>query len=114
VGEGLPEYLYHYGFSRNADSILKKGLLPSSKEDPLVYLTPRGNLSPLQAQIDLALRPNRGLTDAVFQVDVRMLRSMGVDISQPTVVPRLFNMPGGGIQYTIKGDIPPAAIEKIR
>jgi len=83
--------------------------------DGKIYLTTTDNLSPLQAQIDLALAPNAGLRDAVFQVDVKMLRSMGVDISQPELVPRLFNMPGGGIQHTIQGaNVPATAIQRIR
>ncbi len=107
------ESLYHYGFSSDAESIIKNGLRPGM--DGKIYLTTTDNLSPLQAQIDLALAPNAGLRDAVFQVDVKMLRSMGVDISQPELVPRLFNMPGGGIQHTIQGaNVPATAIQRIR
>lgn len=66
--------------------------------DGKIYLTTTDNLSPLQAQIDLALAPNAGLADAVFQVDVKMLRSMGVGHFTTELVPRLFNITGGGVQ----------------
>jgi hypothetical protein len=45
---------FHYTFKGAAASIERTGLKPGS------YLTPDGRLSPLQAQIDLALPPNRG------------------------------------------------------
>jgi hypothetical protein len=56
------------------------------------------SISPLQAQIDLALPPNRGLRDAVVRVDLAGLRRAGCNVPEFTRVPRKFNMPGGGTE----------------
>jgi hypothetical protein len=52
------------------------------------YATPNWDLSPLQAQIDLALPPNRGLASAMVRVNVTGLRSAGYDIPEATQVGR--------------------------
>lgn len=57
--EGL-EAAYHYTRPQNVASIQSKGLLEGA------YATPNGGLSPLQAQIDLALPPNRGLPGSLL------------------------------------------------
>jgi len=62
------------------------------------YATPDGRLSPLQAQIDLALAPNRGLRNAQVRIDLEALRGAGYEIPPVTQVPRMFNMPGGGFE----------------
>jgi RHS repeat-associated protein len=100
--------LYHYGFERNASKILSEGLIPGASGK--VYTTPAGNLSPLQAQIDLALAPNRGLPDAVFEIDVQALRDMGIEIPDSSLVGRWYNMPGGGQEVVFPHPIPPEAI----
>jgi hypothetical protein len=78
---------YHYTVGSSVSSILANGLYPGT------YATPNGNLSPLQAQIDLALSPN-GLRDAVISVDLEGLRSAGYEIPEVTQVYRDYNMPG--------------------
>jgi len=108
-----PEKLYHYGFSRNADEILKSGLKPGPSGK--IYTTPQGNLSPLQAQIDLALPPNRGLRDAVFEIDVAALQKLGIDIPPSTQIGRKYNMPGGELENVFELPlIPQEAIKRVR
>jgi RHS repeat-associated protein len=108
AGRGVPEKLYHYGFARDADNILKSGLRPGG------FTTPRGDLSPLQAQIDLALPPNRGLREALFEIDVPTLRRMGVEVPPGTRIGRDFNMPGGEIEHVFDDRVPAEAIRRIR
>jgi len=107
------ETLYHYGFSTAADDIAKQGLRPGISSGK-VFTTPRGDLSPLQAQIDLALPPNRGLPDALFEIDVPTLRRMGIDVPASTPVYRNYNMPGGGLENVFDVRIPPEAIRRVR
>lgn len=99
---------YHYTFARYADSITKDGLRPGS------YATPDGNLSPLQAQLDLALPPNRGLPEVKIRVDIAGLRDAGYAIPDATRVSstvsgadgRVYTMPGGGYQMQFAYAIP--------
>jgi hypothetical protein len=104
----VPEKLYRYVFRGEVDTILKEGLAPGYGGK--VYTTPTGSLSPLQAQIDLALPPNRGLRDAVIEIDVQVLRKMGFEVPPATQVGRWFNMPGGGAEVIFNRQIPPEAI----
>jgi hypothetical protein len=62
---------------------------------------PNGDLSPLQAHIDLALPPNRGLPDAVLGVDLDFLRAAGFKVSEPIQAMRWYGMPGGGIERMV-------------
>jgi hypothetical protein len=82
---------FHYTFSRYISSIESNGLRAGS------YATKTGDLSPLQAQIDLALPPNRGLTDTILRIDLNGLRNAGYDIPEFMQVGRMFNIPGGGV-----------------
>jgi hypothetical protein len=68
----------------------------------------------LQAQIDLALPPNRGLSDAVLRVDLAGLRKAGYEIDEFTQVGRKFNMPGGGTELQLKRAIPPRFLKVVR
>ena len=92
---------------------MKEGLTQFDSRVP-VYLTPSGNLSALQAQTDLALRPNAGLRDAVYQIDVKTAQQLGVSFPAPTLVPRHYNMPGGGLEVPVYQSIPGEAIRGIR
>jgi RHS repeat-associated protein len=100
-----PEYAYHYTFARFAPSIAENGLYPGT------YLTPNGGLSPLQAQIDLALPPNRGLPDTLIRVNIGGLRNAGYEVPEPLPVGRMFNMPGGGEEMLMPESIPPEFFE---
>jgi RHS repeat-associated protein len=99
--EGIFDEAFHYTFSRYTSSIEQKGLREGS------YATPIGTLSPLQAHIDLALPPNRGLPNSMLRVDLRGLRAAGYEIPPVTQVGRDFNMPGGGYQMHFPYSIPP-------
>jgi hypothetical protein len=67
-------------------------------------------MSPLQAQIDLALPPNRGLPDALLRIDLEGLRKAGFQIPEVTQVGRSFGMPGGGFEMQFPYAIPPEFI----
>jgi hypothetical protein len=102
------EEAFHYTFGRVASLIGETGLRAGS------YATTTGELSPLQAQIDLALSPNRGLPDALFRIDLNGLRNAGYEIPPVTPVARSFNMPGGGFEMEFPYRIPPEYITRIR
>jgi len=106
AGAGLSE-AFHYTASRNVASIEANGLRAGS------YATPNGQLSPLQAQIDLALSPNRGLPSATLRVDVAGLREAGYEIPRVTQVGRSYNMPGGGYEMQFPFPIPPEFIKVV-
>jgi len=99
---------FHYTFSRYLSSIESQGLRAGS------YATPTGTLSPLQAQIDLALAPNRCLTDALLRIDLAGLRQAGYQIPEITQVGRSFGMPGGGFEMQFPYSIPPQFITVIQ
>jgi hypothetical protein len=99
---------YHYTFSESITSIEKKGLRAGS------YATPNGKLSPLQAQIDLALEPNKGLRGALLHIDLAGLRKAGYTIPKAVQVGRKYNMPGGGLEMQFSYRIPPKYIKVIR
>ena len=54
--------------------IAVEGLKPGGSGN--VFTTPHGNLSPLQAQVDLALPSNRGLPSHLLEIDVGTLQKM--------------------------------------
>jgi RHS repeat-associated protein len=96
---GLSE-AFHYTGSRNVASIEANGLRAGS------YATPNGELSGLQAQIDLALPPNRGLSGGLIRIDLAGLRQAGYEIPDVTQVGRKYNMPGGGYEMQFSYPIP--------
>jgi len=102
------EAAYHYTFAERIAAIEKEGLRADS------YTTPNGSLSPLQAQIDLALSPNQGLRNALVRIDLAGLRGAGYNIPRVTRIGRGFNMPGGDFEMVFKYRIPPKYIEVIR
>ncbi len=99
---------FHYTRSELAALIEKEGLRPGS------YLTKTGKLSPLQAQLDLALPPNRGLADAVIRVDLAGLRKAGYEVGEFTTVGRKYNMPGGGTELRFSKAIPSRFLKVVR
>ncbi|HSF33186.1 MAG TPA: RHS repeat-associated core domain-containing protein, partial [Candidatus Tectomicrobia bacterium] len=86
--------LYHYT-GANPAKIMENGLRPGASGK--VFTTSTGNLTPLQAQLDLALPPNRGLPKHLIEIDIRTLTNMGVKVPREQSVTRMFNMPGGGL-----------------
>lgn len=100
AGRGADE-AFHYTSREAIQSIEKNGLRRGS------YAAPRGDLSPLQAQIDLALPPNRGLRDSVVRVDLAGFRKSGYEVPDFSQVGRKFNMPGGGQEVQFPYSVPP-------
>jgi hypothetical protein len=49
-----------------------------------VFTTPDGTKSGLESQVDLALPPNRGVPDALLEIDTRTLNQRGVKIPEAT------------------------------
>ena len=98
---------YHYTFRDLVASIQRNGLRPGS------YVTLNGSLSPLQAQIDLALPPNRGLTNSVLTINLAGLRKAGYDVPRVTRAGRNFNMPGGEFEMQFPYEVPPEFISLI-
>jgi len=109
--ETLPPKLYHYTRAENVENILQKGL---GYDRPLTWTTPAGNLSPVQAQIELALPPNRGYPNALFEIDTATLQQLGIN---PAVGPqRIMSTPnaaGGGIEHIFNQPIPLSAIKQV-
>jgi len=108
-----PAKLYHYT-GADPQSIVDSGALKTGNVSGKVYTTPNGDLSPLQAQIDLALQPNRGLPTHLLEIDSIKLQKMGIEIPKPQLVTRMFNMPGGGYEVVFSQRIPSSAITIIR
>jgi hypothetical protein len=105
-----------YTFERHASSIEKDGLRKGS------WATPAGDLSPLQAQVELALPPNRGLPDLVVRINLAGLREAGYEIPAVTRVSnvvrgvdgRVYSMPGGGWEMQFRYPIPPEFVTVVR
>ena len=95
---------FHYTFSKYLQSISRNGLRQGT------YATRSGTLSPLQAQIELALPANRGLPDAVLRIDLAGLRAAGYEIPAVTRVSSRFGLPGGGYEMQFAYPIPPQFI----
>jgi hypothetical protein len=115
-GEGSPaSSAYHYTYSEYAASIEKIGLRAGT------YATTSGNLSPLQAQLDLALPPNLGLPDAQIEIDLAGLREAGYAIPEETRVSnvvkaadgRVYSLPGGGYEMEFPYPIPPQFVKVV-
>lgn len=106
-GSGELSEAFHYTGSQNVASIEANGLRAGS------YATPDGELSPLQAQIDLALPPNRGLPGGLIRIDLAGLRQAGYDIPDVTQVGRSYSMPGGGYEMQFPYPIPPEFLKVI-
>ncbi len=70
-------------------------------------MTQAGSLSPLQAQLELALPTGRGLPDAVIRVDLAAMRKDGIKLDDFTRVSSRYGMPGGGTELRIHERIRP-------
>jgi|GEM_PF-197239 len=95
-------YLYHYTSGNAAESILANGLKVGNTSG-YSFLTNNGTLSPLQAQIELALPINKALPNTILRINVSGL--------QPAIIRRVTgNMPGfgagGGTEYLFNQQIP--------
>jgi hypothetical protein len=74
---------------------------------PFIYATTKSGLTPVQAQIELALTSNRGLPDALFEIDVEGLRKIGINpILGPRSVAGGNFGAGGGVEIIFNKPIP--------
>jgi RHS repeat-associated protein len=94
---------YRHTYGELLDGIRQNGLLRNAEGK--IYATPTGGLSPLGAQIELALPGNRQ-RNAVVKIDLEGLRKAGYKIPDPTRVNPRFGRPGGGWEYEFDFDIP--------
>jgi hypothetical protein len=77
--------------------------------------TPTEGLSPLQAQLELALPPNRGLPDRVVEIDLDALAAAGSELPSIDRIEnvvrgsegRVYSMPGGGYEMQFPYPVPP-------
>jgi hypothetical protein len=76
------------------------------------FLTPNGNLSPLQAQIELAL-PQKNTASALFEVTTEGLDPSKI-ILQRRVTGNVYNRGGGGIEILYDGPIPLENVRRVR
>jgi hypothetical protein len=98
---------FHYTFGKYLSSIHTNGLRQGT------YATRSGTLGPIQAHIELALPPNRGLPDALVRIDLAGLRQAGYHIPGLTRVTSRFRRPGGGYEMQFPYSIPPQFITVI-
>jgi hypothetical protein len=77
-----------------------------------LYLTPNGNLAPLQAGIELAL-PARNTATALFQVQITAIESSSV-IRIGRVTGNFMGRGGGGVEVVLGGPLPQGAFTRIR
>jgi RNA:NAD 2'-phosphotransferase (TPT1/KptA family) len=104
--------LYHYTGEANVAGILEKGLVPG-RASGKVWTSPNGSLTPTQAQIELALSPNRGLPGAMLEIDAAALQRAGIKPSLgPVRVQPTSNAPGGGLETIFDQAIPPEFIRR--
>jgi hypothetical protein len=76
------------------------------------FLTPNGNLSRLQAQIELAL-PQKNTASALFEVTTEGLDPSRI-ILQRRVPGNVFNRGGGGFEILYDGPIPLENVRRVR
>jgi RHS repeat-associated protein len=103
------KYLYHYTSETAAQNITKTGLKTGG--DGFLYLTNKSSLSPLQAQIELALPASRALPTSILRIDVSGL--------SPSLIRRVSgNLPGygagGGTEFLFNQNIPANLIKIIK
>jgi hypothetical protein len=98
---------FHYTASENVGSIMEKGLRSGS------YATPAGDLSPIQAQLDLALRPNTA-PNSLIRIDLEGLANTGKTLPEVNQVGRSYNLPGGGTEMQFPYPIPSQFLQVIR
>jgi hypothetical protein len=103
------KYLYHYTSAVAARSISKTGL--RTGKDGFLYLTNKGTLSPLQAQVELALPANRALPNSILRIDASGLK--------PSIIRNVQgNLPGmgagGGTEFLFNQNISANLIKIIK
>lgn len=108
----LPRNLYHYTGARNVETILNNGLQPGRSGQ--LFTTPTGNLSPVQAQIELALPANRGYPGALFEIDTLRLQQLGINpVTGAQRIMSTSTAGGGGVEVIFNQNIPREAIRQM-
>ena len=97
----IPEKLYYYTSKETSILIEESGQL--GLPGRTTYLTIKGDLTPVQAQLDLAL-PSHNTAEVLIEVS-----SKGIDASKIVIMRRVtgnvFNRPGGGWEILYEGVI---------
>jgi RHS repeat-associated protein len=109
AAKGGSNYLYHYTSKEAAEAISQQGLKVG--RDGFSYLTNKGGLSPLQAQIELALPANRALPNSILRIDASGLN--------PALIRRVSGNllgygAGGGTEFLFNQHIPANLIKVIK
>lgn len=96
VPEGtiLPRYLYAYTSPETATIIQRAGQL--GRVDELTYATNAGDLTPIRAQLDLAL-PQSNSAQSIFRIDTSLINQEPL-LVRP-VTGNVNSRPGGGVEY---------------
>ena len=100
-GTVLPRYLYTYTSPGTATNIQRAGQI--GRADELVYATDAGRLTPLRAQLDLAL-PQSNSAQAIFRIDTSLINQNPL-LVRP-VTGNVFSRPGGGTEYIFRRPFP--------
>jgi hypothetical protein len=103
--------LYVYTSEKTAELIEDVGHF-GRKSNPTVYLTPNGNLTPLQAQLELAL-PQHNTATVVFEIPASALKKEMVELIR-RVTGNIDNRPGGGWEVIYRGFIPFDKARRVR
>ena len=107
VPEPAPQYAYHYTQRESLDNIMNEGLYKGS------FATPNGELSPEEAQSQLALPNHGGLPNAVLRIDLARLRAAGYEIPSVGTVGGKYGQNGGGLEMHFPYAIPPQYLEVV-
>ena len=99
--EELPDTLYYYASPHTAALIKGSGKIKS--RSGIVYLTSRGGMPPLQAQLELAL-PSHNTATHIFAVPKNLLDPNRVLLIR-RVTGNVFNRPGGGVEILYRGPV---------
>ncbi len=109
VATTTPRFLYHYTNTETAPLIQHSGQIGLSGRP--VFLTSNSNLTPIQAQIELAL-PQTNTANAIFQVDTSLLRFTPSRFGR--VTGNVNNRAGGGMEFIFDSPIPNNAFRRIQ
>ncbi len=112
VGPGhvaVPKKMFHFTDDATAELIEKSQL---GLRGRTIFLTPNGHLSPLQAQIELAL-PQKNTVTALFEVTTKGLDTSKIILRRRTTG-NVLNRPGGGTEILFDGPIPLKNVRRVR
>jgi len=105
----LPGAVFHYTSENTAELIERSQLGFPGR---ITYLTPNGQLTPLQSQIELAL-PQKNTGKALFEITTRGLDPSKL-LLQQRVPGNVFNRGGGGVEILYEGPIPLENVRRVR